>query len=115
MLTNPGPRIMDRGTPFIPDDSEFCDCHPRRKDGIDDLRLRFKIFEVIHGLNLNMEPSGMSFELVIECQTVGGGAPVRGSDCVKLGRRLGPQYVVCGDGNCDTGETCANCPGDCCP
>ena len=85
----PRPKCRDRGTPFL---GELCDCHARRKDGIRDLDMRFKLQEVVNVLGLSSEaewPAGSSAILRIDGETFGGQS-IGAEDCVELGRDLGP-------------------------
>ena len=85
-VSNPAPRCKDRATPFL---GELCGCHSDRKDGIDDLDMKFKVADVVNNLGLADMPAGVSVELELTALT-NDGQTVKAGDCVELGRDLGP-------------------------
>ncbi|MCH8963538.1 MAG: hypothetical protein IIB58_01145 [Planctomycetes bacterium] len=82
----PRPKVRDRATPFL---GELCDCHSRRKDGIDDLDMKFKLQEMVEAFELGDMPAGTEVRLELTGST-NDGQPIRAADCVILGRDLGP-------------------------
>ncbi len=84
--SNPAPRCGDSATPFL---GELCGCHGHRKDGLDDLDMRFKMADVVNNLGLADMPAGVSVGLELTALT-NDGQNVTARDCVELGRDLGP-------------------------
>ena len=82
----PRPHVRDRATPFL---GELCDCHSRRKDGVPDLDMKFKLSEIVNALCLDSLPAGTVVRLELSGSTLDG-QPILASDCVILGRNLGP-------------------------
>ncbi len=67
----------DRATPFLGD---LCNCHARRKDGLPDLDMKFKLSELRDALCLNL-PAGTISTLCLTGFTTGG-TPIRACECV---------------------------------
>lgn len=72
--------FKDVGTPFA---GELCDCHGFGKDGMVDLRLKFKTGDLEEGLELGALSVGSTLELVLVGWFLDG-TPFAASDCVKL-------------------------------
>ncbi len=68
----------DRATPFL---GELCDCHNRRKDGLDDLDMKFKNSELRAALCLGNLPAGTVQTLCLTGLT-NAGTPINACDCV---------------------------------
>ncbi|MCZ6654100.1 MAG: hypothetical protein O7D91_13880 [Planctomycetota bacterium] len=75
---NPRAMCRDRATPFL---GELCDCHKRRKDGLDDMDMRFKLSEVRDALCLNELPAGTNITLCLTGE-MNDGTPINPCDCV---------------------------------
>ncbi len=73
-------RVKDRATPF---DGEPCGCHELKKDGIDDLRMRFFAVDMTVVLELDTLPEGASVELVVTGNLLDGPA-FTASDCIVI-------------------------------
>jgi uncharacterized membrane protein len=69
----------DVGTPF---DGELCDCHDLGGDGIMDLLLKFRVPDVVAGLDLNGMNHGSVVELVVTGRLTDG-TPFDAYDCIK--------------------------------
>lgn len=75
----------DVGTPF---DGEPCDCHDLGADGIMDLLLKFRVPDVVAGLDLNGMNHGSVVELVVSGRLTDG-TPFDAYDCIRtVGRNI---------------------------
>ncbi len=79
-------RIRDPAAPF---EGPLCECHALRKDGINDVDMRFDRDELISVLQLEGLPEGVEVALVLFARTVNG-AQIAAGDCVKLGKQGTP-------------------------
>jgi hypothetical protein len=75
-----GVSIQDVATPF---NSETCDCHRLRDDGLDDLVVAFSMREIAGILELDTLRRGDDVGLVISGNLVNG-TPFSASDCVRI-------------------------------
>ena len=74
--------FKDVGTPFA---GELCDCHGQGKDGVVDLRLKFKTRDLEEGLELG----GLSVNSTLELVLIGSffdGTRFTANDCIKLAK-----------------------------
>lgn len=79
-------RIRDPATPFK---GPLCECHALRKDGINDVDMRFDRDELISVLQLEGFPEGVEVALVLFARTFSG-TWIAAGDCIELGRRGNP-------------------------
>ncbi len=79
---NPRAKCRDRATPFL---GELCDCHNRRKDGLNDLDMKFKNSELRAALCLGDLPAGTVQTLCLT-GTTGNGTPINACDCIIVDR-----------------------------
>lgn len=77
----PGPHTVleDVATPF---DGQPCDCHELEGDGILDVSMKFKVDDLVEGLDLDNLPGGSMVELVVTGNLVDG-TPFIASDCIR--------------------------------
>ena len=73
-------RVKDRATPF---EGEPCNCHDLRKDGIDDLRMRFFAVAMTLEMELDLLAAGESLELTVTGELLDGTLFVA-SDCIVI-------------------------------
>ncbi|MHC4695518.1 MAG: right-handed parallel beta-helix repeat-containing protein [Planctomycetota bacterium] len=73
-----GPKVRDVATPF---NGEPCDCHKLRRDGVDDLLLRFAAAEMVESLELYAVPDGEFVQLTLRGSLLDG-TTFSESDCV---------------------------------
>ena len=75
-------RLKDVGTPFA---GELCACHAFGKDGITDLRMKFKTRDLVQAFALDELAVGSSVELVLTGELLNG-TPFVAADCINLRR-----------------------------
>jgi len=82
--SNPRPMCKDRATPFT---GELCDGWSRRKDGLPDLDMKFKLSELRTALCLDLLPAGTEVTLCLEGVTNDDPPrPIDVCDCVIVDR-----------------------------
>ena len=79
-------RIRDAATPI---EGPLCECHALRKDGLNDVDMRFDRDELISVLQLEGFPEGVEVALVLFARTVNG-AQIAAGDCIELGKQGNP-------------------------
>ena len=82
LMEPPGlaPKLMDVATPF---EGELCDCHHSRKDGTNDLLLRFSATKMRRALQLESVSAGDFATLTLRGR-LHGGAQFEAADCVLM-------------------------------
>ncbi len=75
-------KFKDEATPFLDND---CGCHADGRDGIRDLRMKFKTDAIVEALELEDVPSGAEVEVMVT-GTLLDGTPFFSSDCLLIMR-----------------------------
>ena len=73
-------KLKDESAPF---EGELCDCHASGRDGLSDLRMKFKTEAMVEAFELNEEPSGVEIPLQIK-GLLDDGTPFVGLDCILI-------------------------------
>ena len=76
------PRFKDVATPF---EGKLCDCHTAGKDGILDLRAKFKTADMEAAFGFDAEPTGTVIELTLTGALLDG-TPFQANDCITIDR-----------------------------